>query len=484
MPALLVAGIAAAACTTAATRGGRPARERLAAEIGRALDVPALAHSGVTLLVVSLDRGDTLFAREPERLYTPGSNLKLFTAASALHYLGPDYRFRTPLVAVGVISNDTLHGDLVVVGRGDPDLDVAHLAALADTLATRGIRVVTGDMRADASWFDVASDWGPGWMWDDGPYWFWPYISALTVHDNVVGVVVRPGAAPGAQVEVGLDPPTRFVDVRVEATTGPAGSDTTLAIRRQWMPRASNLITVTGTLPADADSSNELLTVEDPPLYAAVLLAELLAERGVEVLGGVRYGALEAGEVADTVAVHVSDSLAASVSNFLKISDNLTGEQLVKTIAAEVAGPPGSYAAGLAAERAFLAAEVGLDTLAFKLADGSGVSRYNVVTGGQIVALLRYLSAREDLAGTFEAALPVAGVDGTLERRMRGTAAEGRARAKTGTLQGVSSISGYVPSAEGERLVFSLMMEFFVGPSAPRQAVQDSVVAALARFRR
>jgi D-alanyl-D-alanine carboxypeptidase/D-alanyl-D-alanine-endopeptidase (penicillin-binding protein 4) len=482
--ALLAIGAVAAACATATQRGGPSARARLAAEIGRALDSPALAHSGVTLLVVSLDRGDTLFAREPERLYTPGSNLKLFTAASALHYLGADYRFRTPLLAVGPMGGDTLHGDLVVVGRGDPDLDLTDLEALADSVAARGVRVVTGDVRADASWFDEPADWGPGWMWDDGPYWFWPYVSALSVLDNVVRVVVRPGIAPGAPVSATLDPATRFVEVRVGATTGAAGSERSLAIERQWMPRAANVIEVTGVLPVGADSATERLSVEDPPLYAATLLAELLAERGVHVMGGARYGAVLASETADTVAVHVSEPLAASIRNFLKISDNLSGEQLVKTIAAEVAGAPGSYAAGLAAERAFLAAEVGLDTLSFKLADGSGVSRYNVVTAGQIVGVLRYMASRDAIAGPWVDALPVAGVDGTLERRMRGTPAEGRARAKTGTLQGVSSISGYVPSADGERLAFGMMMEFFVGPTGPRTAVQDSIVAALARFRR
>jgi D-alanyl-D-alanine carboxypeptidase/D-alanyl-D-alanine-endopeptidase (penicillin-binding protein 4) len=304
------------------------------------------------------------------------------------------------------------------------------------------------------------------------------------VNDNVVRVVVRPGAAAGEPAAVRVEPPTRTMEVRVTAVTGAAGSDPTLEIRRQWMPRAANVIEVTGAVPLDADSVDEELTVEEPALYAATLLGELLAARGVEVRGGIRHGPLLAGEAADTIAVHVSDSLAASVRNFLKISDNLSGEQLVKVIAAEVAAPPGGYAEGLAAERAFLAASVGLDTLAFKLADGSGVSRYNVVTAGQIVQLLRYMAAQDELAEPWIAALPIAGVDGTLARRMRGTPAEGRARAKTGTLQGVSAVSGYVPTADGERLAFSMIMEFYVGAEGPRRAVQDSVIAALAGFRR
>ena len=451
--------------------------------VARALADPSLAHSGVAFLAVSLDRGDTLFAREADRLYTPASNRKLFTAASALHWLGPGHRFRTALVASGPVEADTLRGDLVLIGRGDPDLLPDHLAALADTLAASGARVVAGDVRADDAWFDDV-EWGAGWMWDDGPYWEWPYVTALTVADNVVTVTVGPGPRVGDPVAFALDPPTGYVIVNVSAVTTAAGSAPELVVDRRWDPK-ENVIDVTGTLPIDAEPIVARRTVEDPTLYAATLLVELLAARGVEVLGAARHGDLAAADaVVDTVAVHVSDPLSESVRNFLKVSDNLTGELLVKAVGASVAGPPGTYEKGLAAERAFLAQEVGIDTTAQMLADGSGVSRYNLVTARQIVALLRYMTTRDDLFPFYRAALPVAGVDGTLEGRMRGTAAEGRAGAKTGTLNGVTALSGYVPSADGERLAFSLMMEFYTGSSAPRRAVQDSIVAALARFRR
>lgn len=479
--ALVTGALAATACASTGARGGDDARARLAAEIGRALADPSMAASGAGVLVVSLDAGDTLYSREADRLLTPASNLKLFTAAAALSLLGPDHRFVTPLLATGPVDGDTLFGDLVLVGRGDPDLVTADLAALADSLVATGARVVAGDVRADPSWFDDV-EWGAGWMWDDGPYWYWPYVSALTLNDNVVAVTVRPGAAPGAPVTVTLDPPTDYMRVTATATTTDAGSAADLEVERHWTPRA-NAIDVRGSVPAGAEPVVELRSVEDPALYAATVLREILAARGVEVLGAVRRGPL-AGAPADTVARHVSASLAASVRNFLKVSDNLTGELLVKTMGAEAAGPPGTYESGLAAERAFLAREVGLDTLGFRLADGSGVSRYNLVTSRQIVRLLDHMAGRAELAPAWLDALPVAGVDGTLEGRLEGTAAAGKARAKTGTLSGVTAISGYVPSATGERLAFSIIMEFFVGPAGPRRAVQDAIVAALARFAR
>lgn len=476
--ALLSFLLLATGCTPRSARGsGRPS---LSETISRALAHPSLDHTGVALLVVSLDRGDTLFAREDDRLYTPASNRKLFTAASALHWLGPEHRFTTALLSAGRMSGDTLQGDLVLVGSGDPDLTARDLAALADTLASAA-RVVTGDVRADDSRFDDV-EWGAGWMWDDGPYWEWPYITALTVADNVVTVTVRPGAEVGAPVAIAVDPPNRYVTLNVSATTAAAGAPAELVIDRHWDPK-ENVIDVTGTLALDAEPVTARRTVEEPALYAATLLLELLEARGVEVLGIARHGPLEAA-AADTVAAHASGPLAASIRNFLKVSDNLTGELLVKAVGAAVSGPPGSYETGLAAERAFLASEVGIDTTAQRLADGSGVSRYNLVTARQIVALLAYMPTRTDLFPAYLDALPVAGVDGTLEERMRGTAAEGRVRAKTGTLNGVTALSGYVPSADGERLAFSLMVEFYTGSAAPRRAVQDSIVAALAAFRR
>ena len=475
--ALLSVLLLATGCAPRTARGsGRPS---LSEAVSRALAVPSLAHTGIALLVVSLDRGDTLFAREDDRLYTPASNRKLFTAASALHWLGPEHRFTTTLLSAGRIAADTVHGDLVLVGSGDPDLAASDLAALADTLASVA-RVVSGNVRADDSWFDDV-EWGAGWMWDDGPYWEWPYVTALTVEDNVVTVNVRPGSEVGAPVVVEMDPPTGYVTINLSATTAAAGASTELVIDRHWDPK-ENVIDVSGALALDAAPVTARRTVEKPAMYAATLLLELLEARGVEVSGIVRRGPIES--AADTVATHTSGPLAASIRNFLKVSDNLTGELLVKAVGAAVSGPPGTYEKGLAAERVFLAGEVGVDTTAQRLADGSGVSRYNLVTARQIVALLAYMPSRTDLFPAYLDALPVAGVDGTLEERMRGTAAAGRARAKTGTLNGVTALSGYVPSAEGERLAFSLMVEFYAGSAAPRRAVQDSIVAALARFRR
>ncbi len=468
-------------CTPAATRGARAPVAALVRAIDGLLADSTLAAAGSAVVVVSLDRGDTLYAREVDRLYTPASNRKLFIAATALHYLGPDFQFRTPLIASAQSWGDTLNGDLVLVGRGDPDLTTDGLASLADSVLSRGIRVVTGNITVDDTYFDDV-EWGSGWMWDDGPYWYWPYSNALSLNDNTVSLEIVPGALVGDPIGVEMDPSTAYVELNVDAVTSSPDAESTLEVERHWTPK-ENVIDVTGSLPAASEPVIEIRSIEDPALYAGTILAELLQERGVELLGTVQRGAIEDTAI-DTLAIHISDSLAVSVQNMLKESDNLTAEQLVKVIGAELSGPPGTYESGLAAEYLFLANHVGIDTLALKLADGSGVSRYNLVTAGQIMQLLMHMADRTDIGEPFLAALPIAGLDGTLEERMVETAAAGVARAKTGSLSGVSSLSGYVPSANGERLAFSILMEFFVGPIAPRRAIQDSIVAALAEFAR
>ena len=477
---VLVIGLLLPVGCASAARGGGEAR--LSETLSRLLADPSLRHSGSALLVVSLDRGDTLYAREIDRLYTPASNLKLFTAASALHVLGPDFRFETTVAAGGPWARDTLPGDVYLIGGGDPDLVTDDLAALADSVVAHGVRLVLGRVVPVADRF-AGAEWGPGWMWDDGPYWYWPYTSALTLNDNSVTVRVTPGWEVGAPVSAILDPPTDYVRLTVDARTGAAGGEPALEVDRHWTPKA-NAIDVRGTLPLDAEPVSEVRTVEDPAAYAARVFTELLAERGVAVLDSRPGSASALSPDPIPIARHLSDSLAVSVRNFLKVSDNLTGEQLVKAIGAQAAGPPGDYANGLAAERRFLAAEVGIDTTSMVLADGSGVSRYNLVTARQVVGLLAYMAGREDLAPAFFSALPIAGVDGTLHDRLRGTAAERAARAKTGSLSGVSALSGYVVTAGGEQLAFSMLMEFFPGSAAPRRAVQDSIVATLARLRR
>ncbi len=468
------------------------------------LIAPVAAQAAVGVCVCSLDQGDELYARNADAAFVPASNQKLLIAAAALDALGPDFCFTTRLLLLGPRHGATLDGDLILRGGGDPTLTTAGLAALADRVAALGLRRVTGRVRADDSVFD-RERLGSGWSWDDEPYAYAAPISGLTVNKNSVGVEVRPAARPGLPLKVRLDPPAAPMNVTVRAVTAPAGEAGSLSITRT---RAQDEIRVTGRLPLDGEPVVTRVTVENPPLYAATVLAALLKARGVRVshpaVGlGTPVGAVLLGE-------EKSPPLAAIIREMNKTSDNLIAETLLKRLGVEAAGEgtpasisgsprsstrmaaptvtlPGVGIGGRGERvlRAFLT-RAGLRGPALVIADGCGLSRLNLVSPRNLVALLAAMDRHPARAAFFDS-LPIAGVDGTLRRRMGGTAAAGAVRAKTGTLTHVTALSGIVTTRSGERLAFSVLTNNFPGaltaPGGPRP-MEDAIAAALAEYLR
>jgi serine-type D-Ala-D-Ala carboxypeptidase/endopeptidase (penicillin-binding protein 4) len=442
--------------------------------------VAALAAVG--LCVRSLDRGDELYARNADAAFVPASNQKLLVTAAALDALGSDFSFTTRVLALGTRRGGTLRGDLVLQGGGDPTLTTEGLAALADRVAAAGIRCVTGRVRGDDSIFD-RQRFGIGWTWDDESFPYAAPISGLTLNGNTVEVEVRPGVRPGAPPTVRLDPPTAPMALRVHAITAPPGEPATLGIDRT---RARDEIEVSGRLPWHGEPVIARVTVEDPSLYAATVFTGLLRERGVRVdgppivLGAPRTAAF-LGEVR-------SPPLSAIIREMNKKSENLVAEMLLKALGMRDAGPAagtGIGGAGGAVLRTFLERS-GLRGPALVLADGSGLSRQDLVSPRNLVRLLAAMDRRPDRDAFFDS-LPVAGVDGTLRHRMAGTAAAGAVRAKTGTLTHVTALSGVATTHDGERLAFSILTNNYPGalsgPGGPR-VMEDAVAVALAEFRR
>lgn len=427
--------------------------------------------------VASLKSGRILYARENKLLGHPASNLKLFTSASALHFLGHDFRFVTSVFADSLTPGN-LYGNLYIKGYGDPNLTGFDLDSLASAVHAAGIRQIIGDVVADVSYFDD-NYWGNGWMWDDEPDPDEMYISALSVNKNCVTVNVLPTPAASDSVVVFIDPPTPYVTVRCSAKTVDDTLKHTLNISRLFKDRL-NTVTVDGEIQKSADVYRERLSVWRPELYAAELFKESLERDSVAVVGLVRSGIAPGNAVKLTEYRRPLDSVVIAMN---KISDNLSAENLLKTIGARVRGLPGSAANGVYAENEFLSS-LGIDTTGWRIVDGSGVSHYNLVTAEQLVELLAYVSQRPEIFPTFYASLPVAGVDGTLQYRMAGTAAAGNLRAKTGTLSGVSTISGYVTTRDGELLAFSVMMQNSILPASFYQTAQDRIGVLLAEFSR
>lgn len=466
---------------------------RLARDIHGILREPGWDRARFGVLVVSLDRGDTLFSLNPDLPLAPASNLKLYSTAAALYYLGPDFRYSTYLLADGPVENGVLQGDLVLYGTGDPAMSgrllpgsTTALQALADTLASRGVREVTGDLVGDGSYFD--SQWiGDGWKDADRMSWYAAPIGALGVAENMVTLRVTPGAA-GAPARVSTSPETRELAVVNQVRTV-AGSGASVQFAH-----GDQTIVVTGRIGRGHAGVVRGLPVTDPANYAAAVLRDLLANRGIAVRGRVREVEDPTGsrvglarpsaggaEPPRVLAVHLSPPLSELITVTNHLSHNLFADALLKTVG-RVALGEGTFAGGARAVQYFLECETGADTARFRVVDGSGLSRFNRTTARNTIQLLDFM-ARSAEEEAFRLSLPEAGDPRGLRRRMQATAAAGNLRAKTGTIQHVSSLSGYVRAADGERLAFSIIANDIPSPARGKR-IEDAIGARLASFRR
>ena len=433
--------------------------------------------------IVSLESGETLYARNQHQLFHPASNMKLLTTATALKLLGPNYKFKTTLYAdTSSFSDSTITGDLYLKGFGNPDLSIEDLRSMVQQLNLRGITGIIGNLICDDTYMDDLY-WGSGWMWDDVSAWYWAPICALTVNDNCVEVIVKPGSKVGDSLIVQLVPPTRYMKI-VNTGVTVDSMDTTqqkaFKVERKWRP-PENTVMVEGGMRVGDSERSFVIDVVDAALYAGTLFGELLEAEGIAFSGEVVKG-----RVPDTTIVlaeHFSAPLTMTVFNTNKISDNLSAELLLKTLGAEIKGPPGTAKKGISVIHQYLDS-IGIDSTTYEIVDGSGVSRYNVITPHIIIQLLKAMHEDFGIQAEFKTSLPIAGIDGTLRRRMKGAAAEGNLRAKTGSLRGVSSLSGYAATADGEIVAFSIMMEHFVGSASRIRSIQDRIGELISSFSR
>ncbi|MET9339558.1 D-alanyl-D-alanine carboxypeptidase/D-alanyl-D-alanine-endopeptidase [Nonomuraea sp. NPDC003804] len=429
-----------------------------------------IARAGV--VVKSAATGEELYSNDAGKLMTPASNAKLFTSAAAAEVLGLDHRFTTSALAAGRTVGSVLTGDLVLRGTGDPTMLAADYDTLAAAVAAKGVKLVTGKLVTDDTWFDTVR-LGQDWAWDDETAYYAAPISALTASpdkDYDAGSVIVSVAPDGDKVKVSTTPETDYLKIVNNATVG---TSTDVLVERR---HATNTVVITGTV---AGPYSEWVAVDDPTRYAASLFRKALNAHGVKVLGPTVSGAPEG---ATELAKHESMPLSELLVPFMKLSNNIHAEILTKAMGRKVAGQ-GTWAAGLKATSDFAKAN-GVQIL--NLRDGSGLSRRDGVTATSISQLL--LSVRsKPWFKTWYDALPIAGnadrfTGGTLRSRMRGTPAANNVHAKTGSLTSVTSLSGYVTSAEGEPLVFSIMLNQYLSGS-PKD-IEDKIAVRLAKFSR
>ncbi|WP_054951723.1 D-alanyl-D-alanine carboxypeptidase/D-alanyl-D-alanine endopeptidase [Numidum massiliense] len=461
------------------------AQDELAQELDRLLADPALDGAFASVAVRSGETGALIYSHGGDKRLAPASNQKLFTAAAALDTLGADYRFTTTVSTDGKVKGKEVKGNLYLKGTGDPTMLQKDYKKLAKDLAKQGIKKVKGQLVADDTWFDDVR-LGSDWSWDDEPYYYSAQISALTLSPNedydsgTIIVKATPGKRVGQAADIEITPKTDYVTIVNKAKTVPKGEKNTIEIERE---HGNNNIVITGNIPLKKDeNTREWMSVWEPTGYAAAIFYDALKDQGIKVKGGIAYGETPKGTA--PLAVHRSMTLEELLVPFQKLSNNGHAEILVKAMGRHEHNK-GSWSAGLKVVKAY-SQKANLNEKTIVVQDGSGLSRRNFVPAEEVSNLLYYVQD-EAWFPIFYDALPIAGmsdrfVGGTLRNRMKGTAAEGNVHAKTGSLTGVSSLSGYVDTAGGERLIFSIMMNNYTVSGSVMTGIQDKIAIKLAEY--
>ena len=447
-----------------------PRTQALKRLLDQTLSRPPLAGAQIGVQVVSVDTGEVLYARDADRLLNPASNVKLVTSGAALARLGPEYRFRTDFACAPALHSDGTCPTLWVQGHGDPSLTTERLYGVLGELAHRGLRKV-GDIAVDDRWFDAATE-GPGWEQEkrDRPYM--APSAALSVNHNAVAIYVSNEGGEGprdkGRVRIDLEPASDYFIVENKVSAAPRRA------RMRLVPSSIGAgdrqrIRVSGRMPAGRATQVFYRKVDNPALYAGETVKALLAARGVPVRGRVLRGAMPAS--VQPLYTTKSPALAEVVRELNKISSNFDAEQLLRTLGAEVSGPPGSWPKGVAAVESFLE-EAGIARGSYVLKNGSGLNDTNRFSAAQLARLLVHVARRTTYYPELASSLGIAGRDGTLRLRLDGTAAEGRLRGKTGTLDNVSSLSGYVKLETGETWAYAIVAN---GAAARRRRLVGGV---------
>jgi D-alanyl-D-alanine carboxypeptidase/D-alanyl-D-alanine-endopeptidase (penicillin-binding protein 4) len=484
MSLLALAAIAAPIAAPIAAQDG------LARRIERHLAKAPLDRGHWGILVVD-GSGKVLYTANADRLFVPASNMKLVVVAAGVAMLPLDYRAVTSVYAAGSLVDGVLDGDLVVYGRGDPtfstrcygidttaagacDTAGSRMDSLAIQIAARDIRHVRGAIVGDGSYFD-GELYHPSWEAYDLNWWYAAPVSGLGFNDNSIDLTYRPGPRPDAPLSIDLAPDVGLFTLENRSRTLAAGERRTIDFYRA---AGTHRIWAEGGMPADARERTEYFAVPDPNLYFAAALRTALARAGVSVGGptvatqdSLRYASWRTALPVAELSSRLPRDLIFPVLNS---SQNWFAEMLLKTLG-RVAGGEGSWDAGIEVERTFL-----IDSTAFWLSDGSGLSSGNLLTPRALVTLLRYMDTHPKKEA-FLSALPQSGALGSLRRRFVGTPLEGRVFAKTGSIFHVNALSGYIDRPDGERLAFAVIVNNHAARSTEVLSTIDSVVVEMAR---
>jgi serine-type D-Ala-D-Ala carboxypeptidase/endopeptidase (penicillin-binding protein 4) len=464
----------------------------LQAKIRTATYAPQLRRGRIGIKIVTLNRGTIVYENDAEKYFMPASNMKNFTVAAALERLTPDFRFVTRVRAADrPDAAGLIRGNLTIAGGGDVSISKTFqddhyrgLDALAEKIKAAGVKRIEGDLIADQSYFRGFKI-PASWEWDDLQWYHGAEVSALPYNDNVVDLNVLPGSV-GNQCIVRILPQNTLYRIINKCVTGAAGSRRTLSVHK-WLDQ--NVVEVGGSLPTGERPFDADITVSSPAELFVSLLKDRLLKIGVEVTGQARTMDVMDRSTARPELIEItrieSPPLALIAAKTMKPSQNMYTETLLWTLGEHLgrnANPNlDSSTLGINLVKDFLRS-IGLTDDAIVQYDGSGLSRHNLITPNAVAQLYVHMAKQAKYQQAWRDSLTVAGVDGTLRNRFAGTAAAANMRGKTGTIDQVSALSGYVRTAGGEELVVSLVINGVAGETRQRTSVLDEIVVALANF--
>ena len=454
---------------------GQEVKFTVADEIDYLLRDPFFYSCQIGVDVYNISKKEIVYRHNDRMLFRPASNMKIITTTAALYFLGPEYKYKTELKYDGEIEDSVLNGNLYFIGGFDPDFTSDDLDSMIQVISNKGITQINGNIYADVSKMDSLF-WGQGWMWDDDPSHDFPYMTPLVINDVSMYVAIEPTSI-GQKAKIKTLPESNYFEYSNNIIT--VDNDTSdLTISRDWINRSDSLI-LEGGLFVDSEPDTIMINLKNSNKYFLALAKETLKKNNIKLFGkcGIKVTPEEANEIA------LKERLYKDVIiNLNKSSDNLSAEMTLRAMAYENYGKFASAKKGVKLIDSLIT-EVGLNPENYRIVDGSGVSHYNLVSVELLNEILVYMNLyHPDLFELLYKSFPIAGVDGTLKHRMKEGSAFNNVHAKTGTLSGVSSLSGYLYDKKGDLISFSINTQNFVGSSRKARQFQDKICEILSNM--
>ncbi|MFH1195320.1 MAG: D-alanyl-D-alanine carboxypeptidase/D-alanyl-D-alanine-endopeptidase [bacterium] len=413
-----------------------------------------------------------LYQRNKKLLLTPASNMKILTSAAGLLFLGPEYNFQTSIYYTGEIDDDEIEGDLYFIGGCDPEFNMDNLRKMIRQIKSLGVDEIDGNIYGDVSMMDSLY-WGKGWMWDDDPGSYVPYLNPLTINNASIKIAYKPGKI-GEPAEITLLHDPGYIPVINNSIT--VEDDTSdFSVTRNWIEKKDEII-ATGKLSITASTDSVEVNLTRPAEYFMHLVCQLFEEEGIDFGGEINYAATPR----EAVMLSKNERPYKEIITALnKNSNNLNAEMTLRALASKHFCKPASAENGLKMIDS-LVTLIGLNPEYYSFADGSGISSYNLISTELLLEILKnfYFHHPELYKILFES-FPVAGIDGTLANRMKDCACIGNVHAKTGTKSVASSLSGYLNSKNDHNIVFSIIFENFLEEVNTARKIQDEICKIL-----